>query len=600
MLDKTINLKFIDNLEAALMDKPGVFKDIQTLFSLPKDIQPQDSIETLKFIHLLQCIQQDHGIEDIAYRLGQYYTPTQMGVLGLYLQTCNTLKDALHHYLEYSYLDNEFDNPLQLTMHENTFIISSNAPAELLGIKYTYNAIKANRIIKSIQFFCGPDVLPLSITTNTLQNKNEFPKNIKINLHSHEKISVTYKNSLLSRNLPGRDSALNKLLKHEVDKKILKIRGCDNLVSAVIQYIMAHDNLSTINLTMIARSLSMSERTLSRKLKNENIQLKNIISHAKRQHAVRLLSEGKEVEDVSMDLGFSDRSSFERAFKSWTAFSPAKFKEYNLSLKNLAQQNSITHSNSLPAISQVSTYTDHPKNINMTIKQDPILTAKIFGLTHLVYLNAFKTSSISQALEKLHESAITRGMCHTIINNSAINTTSFKEIDLQDHWDEAHIIATFCKNIIKEDLFPNNWNESEIYILGFTCYIGLIFLLHSQKDNMGEVFSNYDLADFKSLSFSKAIEKHCGVSAFKASALIMTHWGYPTKYIQLLLDLETEKVTPSNQHLVNLLRCADEVAFYGTKKNEGRIMESLQNISSDSKISLTALNSVLDQLMNSK
>ncbi len=596
MMDNTISLKFISNLESALADRPKVYQEIKALFKLPTDIQSHDKIEVAKFIHLLQLIIQDYGIADIGFRLGQQYSPAQMGVLGLYLQTCDTLKDAINHYLEYSYLDAEFEAPLQLENHIYTFSIILSPPNELHAIQETYMIICANRIIKTIQYFCAPDVLPLQIIANIFDKKVTIHETVNIVNSPNNTITLTYSNNFLNRKLPGRNPALNKLLKQEVENQVIESRTVKDTVSAVIQQVAKSKHLATLNLSIISRNLAMSERTLSRKLKNEHAQLKDILIHAKRNKAIRELCTGGEITDIAENMGFSDRSSFERAFKTWTAFTPAHFKELNITTPCMSQQNSITSVECLPAISRTFDnlhsvkYTK--KDITNIIVKDPILTAKIYGLSHLAFYNAFQSGSIKQSLDYLYQNNLTKGMCHTIVSNSVTESLPFKGINIEEHWVEVFIMAEFCQEVASQGLLNSDWSEDEAYLLGLTGLIGFIFLARTQKENMFKVFEIYDINKFDSVSFSKSLEEYCGISDFMAGALLMAHWGFPVKFIQVLVNMNQPSTKHENQDIINLLRCADEISYYITKENEDMIINILDTYSQNSDIDLNLLTKI--------
>lgn len=605
MLDKSISLKFISNLESALVDHPDIFKKLQASFQLPQDVQSQDRMEVVKFIHLLQVIQQDYGITDIGYRLGQHYTPAQMGVLGIYLQTCNTLNDAIHHYLEYSYLDAEFEMPLQLTMNKSDFSIKLTPPKELLAVQDIYCVIRANRIIKAIQHFCAPDVVPTYISANNTHGHIKFPCAIKVAHTPLTTITLHYSNSVLGRRLPGRNLPLNNLLKLEIDKLVNESRRSQDIVSSIIYHVTKSEYLAHISLGRMAELLAMSERTLSRKLKAQGVQLKDILTHAKKHYAIRQLTIGKDISQVATSLGLSDRSSFERAFKTWTGFSPAKFREFNQTIPLLAQQNRLAHAGSLAAISHIQPNIDNiifsssdtgVNNLANTIEQDPVLTAKVYGLSQLVYFSAYETSSINKALEYLYHSHITKGMCHGIINNSFVTRYHFPGIKLEEHWHDAFLMADFSRLVVASGELASEWSQSEIYLLANTCYIGFIFLLKSEKENMTKVFESYNMDDFQSLTFSQAIERHCTVSAFMVTALIMTHWGFPQKFVKVAMDLSHKTANTGTHDIVNLLRCADEISYYITKNNATQVSQSIEKLASQSQVKIVTLQHIYQKV----
>jgi AraC-like DNA-binding protein len=78
----------------------------------------------------------------------------------------------------------------------------------------------------------------------------------------------------------------------------------------------------------VAASLNMSNRTLQRKLKDEGTSFVELLRGARCQLAKRYLSQAnRSVVEISYLLGFSEPSTFSRAFKHWTGSAPADFRE---------------------------------------------------------------------------------------------------------------------------------------------------------------------------------------------------------------------------------------------------------------------------------
>lgn len=77
----------------------------------------------------------------------------------------------------------------------------------------------------------------------------------------------------------------------------------------------------------VAGVLNMSEKTLQRRLRDEDTSYQQILDETRNELAKQYLSERQlSVCDVTFRLGFSDQSSFTRAFKRWTGVSPGEFR----------------------------------------------------------------------------------------------------------------------------------------------------------------------------------------------------------------------------------------------------------------------------------
>ena len=78
----------------------------------------------------------------------------------------------------------------------------------------------------------------------------------------------------------------------------------------------------------IAEALHLSLRSLQRKLKDEEITFKELLEDTRRDLALQYIRESRRsLGEISYLLGFSEHSSFTRAFRRWTGHSPAEFRE---------------------------------------------------------------------------------------------------------------------------------------------------------------------------------------------------------------------------------------------------------------------------------
>lgn len=81
------------------------------------------------------------------------------------------------------------------------------------------------------------------------------------------------------------------------------------------------------DLPVLAKSLGLGERSLRRRLADENVSYQALLNEVKQRHAQELLDNASmSVESVAMQLGFSDTANFRRAFRKWTGLTPAEWR----------------------------------------------------------------------------------------------------------------------------------------------------------------------------------------------------------------------------------------------------------------------------------
>ncbi len=89
------------------------------------------------------------------------------------------------------------------------------------------------------------------------------------------------------------------------------------------------DTLQHITINHVASKLYISPRTLNRKLAKVGTTFKATLNNYRLEVALKLLKESNiAVTTIAYQLGFSEISSFSRAFKRWTGYSPTEIDRY--------------------------------------------------------------------------------------------------------------------------------------------------------------------------------------------------------------------------------------------------------------------------------
>ena len=79
--------------------------------------------------------------------------------------------------------------------------------------------------------------------------------------------------------------------------------------------------------TAVARALTVSDRTLSRRLADEGTSFRGILDDVRREFACALLQDRSlSVGDIAFFLQYSEPAAFHRAFRRWTGQAPGDFR----------------------------------------------------------------------------------------------------------------------------------------------------------------------------------------------------------------------------------------------------------------------------------
>ena len=126
-------------------------------------------------------------------------------------------------------------------------------------------------------------------------------------------------------------SAANRELAISNDRfldQMLKDLEESDLVSTVKRAIIEDLPSGTPNAEDIARRIFLSSRTLQRRLAEERVSFRDLVAEVRQDLAVKYISdEMMPLAEISYMLGFSDTSSFSRAFKRWTGEPPAIYRD---------------------------------------------------------------------------------------------------------------------------------------------------------------------------------------------------------------------------------------------------------------------------------
>ncbi len=124
---------------------------------------------------------------------------------------------------------------------------------------------------------------------------------------------------------PGNAYAFGIFTRH-ADEMLAKLQADTTIRAQIEAQILPKLHEGTISMDKVARDLAMSRQTLYRRLKDEEITFAEIHDDLRRRMAMEYLSGQKvTVNETAYLLGFSEASSFVRAFKRWTGLSPTAY-----------------------------------------------------------------------------------------------------------------------------------------------------------------------------------------------------------------------------------------------------------------------------------
>jgi len=113
-------------------------------------------------------------------------------------------------------------------------------------------------------------------------------------------------------------------LHDHVLQKYLAQQERGGLITQVRESIINHLPSGEVSKDQVAKTLLMNNRTLQRRLLEENTNLADILNETRSELALQYIKDNSlPLIEVSYLLGFSDSAAFSRVFKRWTGKTPS-------------------------------------------------------------------------------------------------------------------------------------------------------------------------------------------------------------------------------------------------------------------------------------
>ena len=265
----------------------------------------------------------------VALRCGASSETKHWGFLGYLIQTSQTTGEALATLDQYSTL---ITNQYQVCIHQE-----QDEPwiegKPINGGFDQYSRHFAEYIISSflsfvrqwtsLEFPCKSFQLPWK-AENTAENYQALlgaPC-----YFGEERLQIKLSRDTLKYSLQHCDPKLHELMLEKTAELYRHVVMQDDWLVELKRYIL--DNLSqgTPSLTNASTHVGLGERTLRRKLEKIGLSFQGLIDDTRKEIAIPMVKEAKlSLMEISLLLGFSEQSSFHRAFKRWTGKTPLKY-----------------------------------------------------------------------------------------------------------------------------------------------------------------------------------------------------------------------------------------------------------------------------------
>ncbi|HSV70724.1 MAG TPA: AraC family transcriptional regulator [Methylibium sp.] len=257
-------------------------------------------------------------------KLATYIRPSTFHVVGYAMSCSATLGDALQRFSRYARLISN-SATVTLTQDERHWRLdfsfdTGGAPP----IVQTLDAVLAGIVCFS-RWIVGEDILPAEVHFKHTCSKGEaeYRSVLKCPVHfGRDNDAVVFHAADMGRRILAANEQLACLLDDMAIRQMAELSG--RFSTKVRDCLMREFASGEISKRGTADLMHMTERTLLRRLREEGTTFQEVLDQLREQLAYEYLQRPDvSVQDVSSMLGFSDASTFSRAFKRWTGRRPS-------------------------------------------------------------------------------------------------------------------------------------------------------------------------------------------------------------------------------------------------------------------------------------
>ena len=271
------------------------------------------------------------GDDNFGLHAAEQLQPATLQGLGLAVLASDTLYDGLKRLVRFSQV---LSTGLQIDLEEEgefVDIVYNYAPSDF-GADFTWQVFdfSIGVILVMCRLTLGEYVSPFSVETMrpAPEDVDQFESLLGSRVaFDAPKSRIRFVRSDIMDQLVTANADLARVNDEQVETYLasfLDVSTSREVVGKIVQHLPD----GPPSQKQIAEALNVSNRTLQRKLKDEGTSFIDLLQDTRLQLAEKYLAQPqRSIVEIAYLLGFSEPSTFSRAFKRWTGLAPVDFRE---------------------------------------------------------------------------------------------------------------------------------------------------------------------------------------------------------------------------------------------------------------------------------
>lgn len=262
-------------------------------------------------------------------KAGSLTGPANFNVVSYLLQSAPTLREAIAVAQKYQRLISDGGRLQVIPGSQSSWLVYHPRQGQLPFSPHQIEAVLA-AMVTFTRWLAGSVQRPLKVQFSqpALGAPAEYHAVFRCPVEFDQAFSgMLIDNVSLDTPLTPADAQLTSLHRQYATARLAALSPPGDLLTELRHWIDAHLHGQLPTRAMAAQALGLSQRTLARRMQESQIDFSRLLDQARRDAALRAVAASNQaLADIGQSLGFAEPSTFWRAFRRWTAMTPAQWR----------------------------------------------------------------------------------------------------------------------------------------------------------------------------------------------------------------------------------------------------------------------------------
>jgi len=306
------------------LDPDELFKEAGIDPMLRLDVNARVSAE--QYDHLIWTEKQKSHDDAFTFHLVEHLHPSYMGALGYAWMTSASLRKAFGRLSRYARILAD-DAIIRLDDQGKTLHVLLESESADIRDPALRERLRFANAVKLCRMNCGDSFKPARVLFRQSEPSSPaaFYSFFRCELQFDSDASVLVIDSAVAdQPLSGFNAQLGNLLEQQIIDYLARLDKQD-IVGRTKSVIFEQLPSGQVSVEEVATELNKSVRTLRRKLSEKGTSFKELLTQTRQELGERYIHDASlSLTEIAFLLGFSDSSSFSRAYRTWTGQSPSE------------------------------------------------------------------------------------------------------------------------------------------------------------------------------------------------------------------------------------------------------------------------------------